>query len=238
MEVGRRPVVMRGVWLMLVGLAIAGTSMVLGFLIAPELSDDFGGESYRIIFWHVPAAWTSFITYGMLFVGSLAWFWKRSEWGWTLAGVAAELSLLYGLFVVTSGPIWGAAAWGVPWDWTDARLNTYGVLSAIALFLVLSRRSQPDTPEFRDVYSGIGLFGFLLVPITYMATRWWQERHPCVTLGCDANGGGESGVDSVILQIWLLAFLGMVILMIGQAMVSWEVQKCERRLAELQQRMD
>ena len=81
---------------MLIGLTIAGLSMVLGFVVAPELSDDFGGESYRIIFWHVPAAWTSFLTYGMLFVGSLAWFWKRSEWGWTLAGVAAELSLLYG----------------------------------------------------------------------------------------------------------------------------------------------
>ena len=101
-------------------------------------------------------------------------------------------------------------------------------------FLVLSRRSQPDTPEFRDVFAGIGLFGFLLVPITYMATRWWQERHPGPVIG----GGEESGVDSVILQIWLLAFLGMVILMIGQAMVSWEVQKCEKHLAELQQRMD
>ena len=232
----QRPVAMRGVWLMLLGLAIAGLAMVLGFVVAPS-AKGFDGDSYRIIFWHVPAAWTSFIAFGMLFVGSLAWFWKRSEWGWTLAGVAAELSLLFGLCVVTSGPIWGAAEWGVPWDWTDARLNTYGVLSAIALFLVLSRRSQPDTPEFRDVFSGIGLFGFLLVPITYMATRWWQERHPCVTIGCEDNGGG-SGVDSIILQIWLLAFLGMTILMVGQAMVSWEVQKCERRLAELQQRMD
>lgn len=233
MSVGQPRTNMRGVWLMLLGLAIAGVAMVLGFLIAPD-AKGFEGDSYRIIFWHVPAAWTSFLTFGMLFVGSLAWFWKRAEWGWTLAGVAAELSLLYGLFVVTSGPIWGAAEWGVPWDWTDARLNIYGVLSAIALFLVLSRRSQPDTPEFRDVYSGIGLFGFLLVPITYMATRWWQERHPGPVIG----GGEESGVDSVILQIWLLAFLGMTILMIGQAMVSWEVQKCEKTLAELQQRMD
>jgi type IV secretory pathway TrbD component len=52
------------------------------------------------------------------------------------------------------------------------------------------------------------------------------------------GGGEESGVDPVILQIWLLAFLGMTVLMIGQAMVSWEVQKCEKTLAELQQRMD
>ncbi|GIS44690.1 MAG: hypothetical protein Ct9H90mP16_17600 [Candidatus Poseidoniales archaeon] len=87
---------------MLVGLLIAGSALVLGFLVAPD-AKGFEGDSYRIIFWHVPAAWTSFLTFGMLFVGSLAWFWKRTEWGWTLAGVAAELSLLYGLMVVTSG---------------------------------------------------------------------------------------------------------------------------------------
>ena len=80
-ERGRRTD-MRGVWLMLAGLAIAGTAMVLGFVTAHG-AKGFEGDSYRIIFWHVPAAWTSFITFGMLFVGSLAWFWKRSEWGWT-----------------------------------------------------------------------------------------------------------------------------------------------------------
>jgi heme exporter protein C len=224
---------MRGVLLMLVGLGVAGVAMVLGFVHAPA-AQGFEPFSFRIIFWHVPAAWTSFLTFGMLFVGSLAWFWKRSEWGWTLSGIAAELSLLFGLCVVTSGPIWGAAEWGTPWDWSDARLNTYGLLSALALFLVMARRSQPDTPEFRDVYAGFGLFGFMLVPITYMATRWWQERHPAPVVG------GEEGnmVDGTILSIWLLAFAGMVILMIGQALVSAEVQKCERRLAELQQGLD
>ena len=226
---------MRGVQLMLTGLAIAGIGMVLGLTYAPSMPADKWNapEAYRIIFWHVPAAWTSFLTFGMLFVGSLAWFWKRAEWGWTLSGIAAELSLLYGLCVVISGPIWGAAEWGVPWDWTDVRLNTYAVLSSLALFLVLARRSQPDTPEFRDVYCGIGLFGFLLVPLTYMATRWWQERHPGPIVG-----GSGGSVDSTILSIWLFSFVGMVILMAGQAMVSAEVQKCERRLAELQRRLD
>ena len=72
---GRRPVSMRGVWLMLAGLAIAGSALVLGFIVAPD-AKGFEGDSYRIIFWHVPAAWTSFLTFGMLFVGSLAWVWK------------------------------------------------------------------------------------------------------------------------------------------------------------------
>jgi len=225
-----------GVGMMLAGLLLAGIALVLGFTWAPGVSPEAWNapEAYRILFWHVPTAWTSFVSFGMLFVGAAAWFLRRAEWGWTLAGLAAELSLLYGLCVVTSGPIWGAAEWGTPWDWTDVRLNTYGVLSGLALFLVLVRRGQPDTPEFRDVYAGIGLFGFLLVPITYMATRWWQERHPGPVVG----GGEGSGVDPAILQVWLLGFLGMTILMIGQACISAEVQKAERRLARLQARLD
>ena len=202
---------------------------------APSMGDDWNApESYRILFIHVPFAWVSFSGVALFFAGSLAWYLKRSDTGWRLAITGAQLGLLYSLGVLISGPIWGAAEWGVPWDWTDARLNTYAVLSAIALFLVMSRRSQPDTPEYRDVFSGIGLFGFLLVPLTYMATRWWQERHPGPVIG----GGEDGGVDSVILQIWLWAFVGMGILMIGQTMVSWEVQKCEKRLADLQQRLD
>jgi len=96
---------------MLLGLATAGLAMVLGLTYAPSMSATTWNapETYRIIFWHVPAAWTSFIAFGMLFTGSLAWFWKRAEWGWTLSGIAAELSLLYGLCVVISGPIWGDA---------------------------------------------------------------------------------------------------------------------------------
>ena len=135
---------------------------------------------------------------------------------------------------ITSGPIWGQAEWGVAWDWTDVRIYTFGLLTALSAYLVVARRSQPDGDDARDTFSAVGLFGFALVPLTYMATRWWQERHPGPVIG----GGEGRGVDSVILQIWLLAFLGMTIQMIGQAMVSWEVQKCERHLAELQQRMD
>ena len=69
--------------------------------------------------------------------------WKRKEWAWQLSGIAAELSLLYGLCVVISGPIWGMAEWGTPWDWGDVRLNTYAVLSGLALYLVMSREINP-----------------------------------------------------------------------------------------------
>ena len=55
----------------------------------------------------------------------------------------------------------GAAEWGTPWDWEDYRLNTFGLLTLLALFLVLGRQSQPDGVESRDTFSTFGLYGFV-----------------------------------------------------------------------------
>tara|TARA_B100001996_G_scaffold45139_1_gene32582 strand:+ start:268 stop:996 length:729 start_codon:yes stop_codon:yes gene_type:complete len=226
-----------GIMFLMSGLGVAGAGFLLGLFYAPSVSSEEWNapEAYRIIFWHVPAAWTSFITFGMLFVGSLGWMWKRKEWAWKLSGVSAELSLLFGLCVVVSGPIWGMAEWGVAWDFGDVRLNTYAVLSGIALYLVMSRKSQPDTPEFRDVFSGIGLFGFLLVPLTYFATIAWQVRHPAPIVGPTAE---PNSVDPIIYQVWLLSFAGFLLLMIGQAILSSKVYSEEMRLEKLQTIID
>ena len=60
---------------------------------------------------------------------------------------------------VWSGCLWGAAEWGVPWDWTDVRLNSFALLTLLALLLVLGRRAQPDGVESRDTFATAGLFG-------------------------------------------------------------------------------
>ena len=232
MDKWQRALTMRGVWLMLLGLAISGFAMVLGFLVAPN-AQGFEDYSYRIIFWHVPAAWTSFIAFGMLFVGSLAWFWKRSEWGWTLAGVSSELCLLFGLCVVTSGPIWGAAEWGVPWDWTDIRLNTFALLTLLAIFLVLGRKSQPDGIETRDTFATFGIYGFVLVPITYLATRFWQIRHPGPVVATS-----EGSLNSDMGMVLALGAISFTMLVIGHTICGIRLTKMESRLIEIQDIID
>ena len=128
------------------GLTGAGLTLLLGFNWAPTVDADAWNspEAYRILYWHVPFAWSSFLAYCVLFIGSVAWYARRSELGWRMICTGSDLALLFGLGVVISGPIWGSAEWGVPWDWGDLRLNTYGLLTAVSLFLVLARGSQPD----------------------------------------------------------------------------------------------
>ena len=152
----------------LLGFGFIGimATLYLGFQWAPSVSIDAfeSPAAQRIFYWHVPAAWAAFIAFGVLFLGSLMWFFKRSPLGWRLHVAGAEAGLACGLITVWSGCVWGAAEWGTPWDWTDVRLNTFGLLTLLALFLVLGRQSQPDGIETRDTFSTFGLYGFVLGP--------------------------------------------------------------------------
>ena len=219
-------------WFLGIGSLGLLVTVYMALVQAPPMGEDAGftaPEAYRILFIHVPFAWVSFTGFALLFGGSLAWYLRRSEAGWRLGVTGARLGLLYSLGVLISGPIWGAAEWGTPWDFADVRLNTFAVLAGIALFIALSERNSEDTTEIRDSLSAVGIFGFGLVQQTYMESRWWQERHPGPVIG----GGEDSGVDPFILQIWLIGAASMQILFIGQTLMTMRLLRMENEVEEM-----
>ena len=191
---------------------------VLAIFWAPDVNPDQwrAPEAYRIIFLHVPFAWTSFLAFTVLFVGSLGWYLRRSESAWSLVQTGSDLGLLFGFGVITSGPIWGIAEWGVPWDWADLRLNTFALLTAVALFIVMARRSQFDDDTTRDTIASVGLFGFMLVPITAVATTLYQKRHPGIVI----VESESTGLDPAIRIILLTGFISLTLLFIGFLLIS------------------
>ena len=191
-------------------------------------------EAQRIFYWHVPFAWSSFLAFCMLFVGALSWYRNRSEWGWRWVSTGSDLGLLFGAGVVTSGPIWGSVEWGVPWDWGDLRLNTFALLTVVALFLVLSSRSQPDGQETRDTLAAIGLFGFALVPITAVATTLYQKRHPGIVV---VDGEG-TGLDPVMRAVLMFGTLSFMVLFVGLSMLSDSVLRLEDTAEQAKRRLD
>ena len=230
-----------GAALTALGLTGAAATLLLGLLWAPSIPSCpsvhpcfFAADAYRILFWHVPFAWSSFLAFCVLFIGSVAWYSRRSEFGWRLICTGSDLGLLFGLGVVISGPIWGSAEWGVPWDWGDLRLNTYALLTAVALFLVLARNSQPEGHDTRDTIASVGLFGFALVPITALATTWYQERHPGILI----VESEEAGLAPEILTVLLLGFVSFFVLFAGFALLSDTLHQMESKLSHLQRRLD
>ena len=214
------------------GLLGAGTTAILGFVWAPLVNPDVwhAPEAYRILYWHVPFAWTSFLAFCLLFAGSLLWFLRRSERGWGMLVIGSELGLLFGTGVIISGPIWASAEWGVPWDGGDARLNTYALLTAVALFLVMSIRSQPDGEETRDSLSTIGILGcVVLVPIPVFATTLWQNRHPGVVV----LESEETGLDPDIKLVLMLGTASFLVLFAGLVALNDAIRSASKKNEEL-----
>jgi len=219
-----------------VGLSFALVTAFLGFFKAPLVNPDSWNApgAYRILYWHVPFAWASFLSFSLLFLGALLWYSKRSERGWRMVVIGSELGLLFGLGVIISGPIWGSVEWGVPWDWGDVRLNTYALLTLVAMFLVISLRSQPDGDETRDTLAAVGLFGFVLVPITAAATTIWRNRHPGIIL----RESGETGVDPEILQVMGLGAFSFMIIFIGLVILNSSIHTLRGELEEMNREID
>ena len=226
--------------MLLTGIVLALIQLWLAFTWVPSVNrESFSDpEAQRIFYWHVPMAWVSFLALSVLFAGSLWWFINHDERGWNLHAASADVALIYVLGVVISGPLWGAAEWGTPWDWGDARLNSYGLLSLIVIFLVLGRRTQPDTQATRDTFSALALFGFLLVPLTIMATWFWQLRHPpALVVGASDEGGSGLGAQSMVWTL-LLGVLAFTLLMVSQVMLRLEAVHLEQRLDRVQRALD
>ena len=220
----------------IVGMICVVITALLGFFYAPLVDPNSWNapEAYRILYWHVPFAWTSFLSFCLLFIGASSWYVRRSEGGWTMLVIGSQLGLLFGLGVIISGPIWGSAEWGVPWDWGDVRLNSYALLTSVALFLVMSIRSQPDGEETRDTLAAIGLFGFVLVPVTAVATTLWRNRHPGVIL----RESEETGVDLEIRQLMGFGAFSFLVLFIGLVLLNYSIYSLRRELEEQNKQID
>ena len=221
--------------LTMTGLAGAGLTLWLGLTWAPSVSiDAFEAPiAQRIFYWHVPSAWAAMIAFSFLFVGSTIWFFKREDWAWRMHVASSEAGLATGLMCVWSGCIWGSAEWGVPWDWTDVRLNTFAILTLLALFLVLGRKSQPDGIETRDTFATFGMYGFVLVPITYLATRLWQIRHPGPVVATS-----EGSLNSDMGIVLALGGISFTILVIGHILYGMKLSQLELKFEKLQKQYE
>ena len=108
-------------------------------------------------------------------------------------------------------------------------MNTFAILTLLSLYLVLGRRSQPDGVETRDTFAAFGMFGFILVPITYIATRLWQIRHPGPVVATS-----EGSLNSDMSIVLFLGAISFTTLTVGYVIAGMRLTKLEMRLEELQ----
>jgi heme exporter protein C len=152
----------------------------LGMLAAPQLilrapTEPTMGFVQRIFYFHVPCAWLAMLGAFTCGISSALFLFKDSEKAEHYAVAAAELTVLFGLCVIVSGPLWARKAWGVWWQW-DVRLTTTALLWIIFIAYLFARRY--GGPGGRRLAAGLALFGAADVPMIYLSVSLWRTIHP------------------------------------------------------------
>ena len=166
--------------LLLSGLAITAVALVYGLLYAP--AERLQGETVRILFVHVPAAWLGMAGWSAIAVASLV----ELVWRHPLAAVAARGSAVPGAvfaaLCLASGALWGRPAWGTYWVW-DGRLTSMLVLLFLYLgYLALAGAVQREGGSSR-IPAIFGLVGAINIPIIHYSVIWWNSLHQPPSLG-------------------------------------------------------
>ena len=161
-------------WFALAAAILTVAGLYLSFFVAP--TDFQQGESYRIIFIHVPAAWMSMFIYIVMAGWAAAGLAFNTRLSSMMASALSPTGALFTFIALWTGALWGKPTWGAWWVW-DARLTS----ELILLFLYmgfLALHAAIDDPRRADRASAVlALVGVVNVPIIYFSVKWWNTLH-------------------------------------------------------------
>lgn len=166
-------------WLATISALLMATGLTWGLLFAPP--DYLQGNSYRIIFLHVPTAFLASAVYVMMAcAGAVTLIWRVK-----LADVAlkcmAPVGASFCLLALITGAIWGKPTWGTWWVW-DARLTSVLILLFLYIGVIALRGAIRSTTTAAKACAVLSIVGVVNIPIIKFSVQWWNTLHQGTTL--------------------------------------------------------
>ncbi|MEM7481283.1 MAG: cytochrome c biogenesis protein CcsA [Acidobacteriota bacterium] len=212
-------------WLLWIWMS---TVMVAAFFWAPALSGFVGeGESSRIVYFHVPMAWTAFLAFFLGGILSAAYLVRRTARLDAAAEAAIQLGFVFCVLATVTGAIWSRIEWGAFWNW-DPRQGTIAlVLLFYAAYLAL-RSAVEDHEVRRRLAAGYAVLGLVVAPtLFWVVPRLMTSLHPEPVV----NARGEVEMDASVLLLMLASWIGFM------ALFFW-LQRIKVHLTLADQRRD
>ncbi len=160
------------------------------------------GETVRIMYVHVPAAWMAMFVYGLMALASALALIFRHPLADAAAKTAAPLGAVFCFLSLVTGSLWGKPMWGTWWVW-DARLTSMFVLMLLYLGYIAIWRSIDDPHRAASLARIVALVGALNLPIIKFSVEWWNTLHQPASV-FKMNG---PTIDSSML--WPLFFMAL-----------------------------
>jgi heme exporter protein C len=187
-------------WLAGITAVLMAVGLYQGFFVAPP--DYQQGESVRIMYVHVPAAWMSMFVY-VVMAGAgavvLVWNVKLAE---ILASACAPIGASFTAIALATGSLWGKPMWGTWWAW-DARLTAELILLFLYIGFMALQASIDDPRRAARACAILALVGVVNIPIIHFSVEWWNTLHQPASI---ARGGGIAIHPAILLPLMLMAF--------------------------------
>ena len=150
--------------------------VALSFALILSPPDYLQGDSVRIMYVHVPAAWIGLASFSTIALLSLANFIFKIKNIKLITKSIAPLGLMFTCLAIVTGAIWGQPTWGTWWAW-DARITSMLVLSLFYIGFILANKLIAQEDKADRVSSLIAIIGFINVPIIKYSVDWWNTLH-------------------------------------------------------------
>lgn len=161
-------------WLTGLFIVLGVVGLVGGLIYAP--ADYQQGESFRIIYVHVPSAWLSlFIYMNMASAGVVSLIWKMKVAD-AFARAAAPLGASFTFLALVTGSLWGKPMWGTYWVW-DARLTSELILLFLYLGYIALQNAIEDPRAAARAGAILAIVGSVNIPIIHYSVEWWNTLH-------------------------------------------------------------
>lgn len=212
-------------------LAAAGvaTTLVAHWMVAFWAPTEASmGLVQRIFYVHVPAAWTTFLAFGLAALASAAYLWLKDERADAAAVAAAEGGLVFGAIMLVSGPLWARIAWGAYWTW-EPRLTLTLLLWFIYVGYFLLRGSVSDRRRGRRLAAVVAVLGALDIPLIHVSVSWFRSLHPEAVV---VRPGGPT-LHPDMLATLLVAAAGFALLFLGLFALRYDGEMARRRAEEI-----
>ena len=214
-------------WLGAAAALALGVGLYFALFVAP--ADYQQGDSVRIMFIHVPAAWLAMACYALMAVSSLGTLVWRHPLADVSARAAAPLGAAFTFLGLVTGSIWGRPMWGAWWVW-DARLTSVLMLFLIYLGLIALWRAFDEPSRAGRMAAVLTLVGFVNIPIIKFSVDWWNTLHqPASVLRLDGPT-----IHPTILAPLLVMALGFTLAFLALHLAAMRAEIYRRRVRAAQ----
>jgi heme exporter protein C len=215
-------------WLAALTLILLGVGLYLSLFVAPP--DYQQGETVKIMFTHVPAAWLAMFGYVLIAVAALGTLIWRHPLADVAAKTAAPIGATFCFIALVTGSLWGKPMWGTYWVW-DARLTAVLVLFLLYLGLIALWQAIEEPGRAGRAAAILALVGVVNIPIIHFSVLWWNTLHQPPSV---FRPDGPTIDPSLLTPLFVMA-LAFTVLFVLLHLIAMRAEILRRRVRALQQ---